>query len=83
MAPAVTRRDQAETELIDEYCRWLIQMEEDESTHLLGLFEQSQRELDEQHQHIESLRAEHERMAAQLNQVLNSRTWRLRTNSPA
>lgn len=69
--------DQAEAGLIDEYCRFLVGVEKDEFDRLVGLFEQSRRELAEQHQHIENLRAAHDQAAAQLEAVVNSRTWRL------
>jgi GT2 family glycosyltransferase len=69
--------DRAEAELIDEYCRFLIRAEEDEAHRLAGLFEQARGEMPEQHQHIENLRGAHDQAAAQLEAVVNSRTWRL------
>lgn len=69
--------DTAEAELIDAYCRFLVSVEKDEIDRVVGLFEQSRHELDEQHQHIENLRAAHDQAAAQLEAVVNSRTWRL------
>jgi GT2 family glycosyltransferase len=72
----------AERELIDDYLRWLIVREEEVSDHIEAVNEivaDQRRDIEMLNTAVGDLRQENERVAAALNGVVNSRTWRLRT----
>jgi GT2 family glycosyltransferase len=72
----------AERELIDGYLRWLIVREEEVSDHIEGVNEilaDQSGDIEMLNTLVADLRQENERIAATMNGLLNSRTWRLRT----
>jgi len=76
VAPAVEEAlDAAEAELVRDYCLWLVRKEKLEFERLLV----ADRELKEWKQHFHTLESDHDEVARRLNQILDGRTWRLRT----
>jgi GT2 family glycosyltransferase len=76
VAPAVEAAlAAAEAELVRDYCLWLMRKEKAEFERLLVAHE----ELQQWKRHFQTLQSDHDDVARRLNQVLNSRTWRLRT----
>lgn len=76
VAPAVEEAlDAAEADLVRDYCLWLVRKEEFEFDRLLAAHE----ELELRDQHFRTLQQDHDEVARRLNQILNGRTWRLRT----
>lgn len=72
----------AERDLIDDYLRWLIVREKEVSDHIEAVNEIVADQRDDiamLNTAVEDLREENERVAASLNGILNSRTWRLRS----
>jgi GT2 family glycosyltransferase len=72
----------AERELIDAYLRWLIVREEEVSDHIDTVNEilaDQRGDIAMLNTAVENLREENHRVAASLNGVLDSRTWRART----
>jgi N-acetylglucosaminyl-diphospho-decaprenol L-rhamnosyltransferase len=76
VAPAVEEAmTAAETELVRDYCLWLVRKEDYEFGRLLAAHKELQWWAGES----AALKQDHDEVARRLNQVLNSRTWRLRT----
>lgn len=78
--------NRAESDLVDEYCRWLVPREEQTRRQFEDLFDRRLRELDELHHRIEDLRQDNQQLneanqelGKTLNAILQGRTWRLRT----
>lgn len=65
----------AETELVRDYCLWLVAKEEYEFGRVLAAHE----EMGEWKRNFETLQRDHDELARRLDQALSSRTWRLRT----
>jgi hypothetical protein len=72
----------AETELVRDYCLWLVRKEEMEFNRVLSAheelqgWEQGYRTLERDRS---TLQRDHDELARRLNQILTGRTWRLRT----
>lgn len=76
VAPAVEAAlNAAEAELVRDYCLWLVRKEKYEFDRLLTAHE----ELKIRVQDVRNLQRDHDEVARRLNQILNGRTWRLRT----
>lgn len=76
VAPAVEAAlTAAEAELVRHYCLWLVRKEEYEFERLLA----AHRELQWWEGKSAAIEQDHDEVARRLNQVFNSRTWRLRT----
>ncbi len=72
----------AERELIDDYLAWLIGREEEVSNHLAATHDalaHQRRDLADLHVAIESTRQQNQELSRALSDIVNSRTWRLRT----
>ena len=67
----------AEADLVAEYCLWMVRKEEIEFGRLLD----AHKELQWWEDHCRDLEREHDELAERLNQVLHTRTWRLRSSA--
>lgn len=76
VAPAIEEAlAAAEDELVRHYCLWLVRKEESEFERLLAAHE----EMEQWEQSFLTLQRDHNEVAGRLNQILDGRTWRLRT----
>lgn len=84
VAPAVEEALRAgERELVDDYCRWLVEQEVRVSAQLAAAgatLAQQERELDELRAAVEAVEQQNREVHATLAGVVNSRTWRLRNS---
>jgi GT2 family glycosyltransferase len=70
-----------ESELIADYCRFLIPREEESFDHLLEALEvirHRDREIADLHTHVANLQAQQQELSLTLDRILHGNTWRLR-----
>jgi GT2 family glycosyltransferase len=72
----------AEAELVNDYCRWLVHLEEEASNHLQEAHEvlrHRDRELAETQTHVANIEAQNKDLSITLDRIVRGNTWRLRT----
>ncbi len=72
----------AEAELVSDYCRWLVRIEEETANHLQEAHEvlrHRDRELAEAQTHIANIEAQNKELSIALDRILHGNTWRVRT----